>query len=150
MVRIVFYGTPAFAVPTLETLLASDHKVVAVVTQPDRARGRGRQVTFSPVKQSALDAGLPILQPERAELRDSTFSQQLQSLNAELSVVAAYGRILPDQYSTHPDSERSTFMRPCYQSTVEQRQFIVQSWQGNARPASPLSDLSLKWTLGQY
>ena len=66
MVRTIFYGTPAFAVPTLEALLGADHKVIAVVTQPDRQRGRGRQVTYSPVKQCALDAGVSVLQPERA------------------------------------------------------------------------------------
>ena len=96
MVRIVFYGTPAFAVPTLEILLASDHEVVTVVTQPDRPRGRGRQLTYTPVKQYALDTGVPILQPERAQIRHSSFLTQLRSLNADLSVVAAYGRILPD------------------------------------------------------
>ncbi len=102
MVRIVFYGTPAFAVPTLETLLASDHEVVTVITQPDRRRGRGRHLTYSPIKQCAIDAGIPILQPERAELRSSTFVAQLRSLKAELSVVAAYGRILPDSVLEAP------------------------------------------------
>jgi len=102
MVRTIFYGTPAFAVPTLKTLLVSEHKVVAVVTQPDRPRGRGRQVTYSPVKQCALDAGVPVLQPERPELRSHAFTTQLQSLNAELSVVAAYGRILPDSVLEAP------------------------------------------------
>ena len=102
MVRTIFYGTPAFAVPTLEALLGSDHKVIAVVTQPDRQRGRGRQVTYSPVKQCALDAGVSVLQPERAELRSSAFTTQLRSLNAKLSVVAAYGRILPDSVLKAP------------------------------------------------
>lgn len=102
MVKTIFYGTPAFAVPTLEALLASDHKVIAVVTQPDRPRGRGRQLTYAPVKQCALDAGVPVLQPERAELRNATFTTQLRSLNAELAVVAAYGRILPDSVLEAP------------------------------------------------
>jgi methionyl-tRNA formyltransferase len=96
MVRIVFYGTPVFAVPTLNILLASSHEVVGVVTQPDRPRGRGRQLTYSPVKQSALDTGVPVFQPERAQIRHSDFLTQLRSLNADLSVVVAYGRILPD------------------------------------------------------
>ena len=96
MVRIVFYGTPAFAVPTLNRLLASPHEVVCVVTQPDRPRGRGRQLTYSPVKQCALDTGVPVFQPERAQIRNSDFLTQLRSVNADLSVVVAYGRILPD------------------------------------------------------
>jgi len=96
MVRIVFYGTPAFAVPTLNILLESSHEVVGVVTQPDRPRGRGRQLTYSPVKQCALDTGVPVFQPERAQIRNSDFLTQLRSLNADLSVVVAYGRILPD------------------------------------------------------
>ena len=102
MVRTIFYGTPAFATPTLQALLVSEHKVVAVVTQPDRPRGRGRQLTYSPVKQCALEAGVPVLQPERAELRSSAFTTLLRSLNAELSVVAAYGRILPDSLLEAP------------------------------------------------
>jgi methionyl-tRNA formyltransferase len=102
MVRTIFYGTPAFATPTLQALLVSEHKVVAVVTQPDRPRGRGRQLTYSSVKQCALEAGVPVLQPERAELRSSAFTTLLRSLNAELSVVAAYGRILPDSLLEAP------------------------------------------------
>ncbi len=96
MVRIAFYGTPEFAVPTLAALLTSDHEVVTVITQPDRPRGRGRRLTLSPVKQYALDAGVPVLQPDREQIRDSTFVTQLRSVNADLAVVAAYGRILPD------------------------------------------------------
>ena len=96
MVRIAFYGTPDFAVPTLAALLTSDHEVVTVITQPDRPRGRGRRLTLSPVKQYALDAGVPVLQPDREQIRDSTFVTQLRSVNADLAVVAAYGRILPD------------------------------------------------------
>ncbi len=102
MVRIVFYGTPAFAVPTLNKLLASPHEVVGVVTQPDRPRGRGRQLTYSPVKQCALDTGVPVFQPERAQIRNSDFLTQLRSVNADLSVVVAYGRILPDPVLEEP------------------------------------------------
>ena len=102
MVRIVFYGTPAFAVPTLNILLASPHEVVGVVTQPDRPRGRGRQLKYSPVKECALDTGMPVFQPERAQIRNSDFLTQLCSLNADLSVVVAYGRILPDSVLETP------------------------------------------------
>lgn len=92
--RIVFYGTPAFAVPTLTRLLDAPHTVAAVVTQPDRPRGRGRSVSDSPVKQVAAAHGLPLLQPER--LRDERFLARMADLEPDLAVVAAYGRMLPD------------------------------------------------------
>lgn len=91
--RIVFFGTPLFAVPTLSALFASPHQVAAVVTQPDRPRGRGQKVSDSPVKALAVERGLPVLQPDRLT-RDlgATFS----ALGADLGVVAAYGKILPE------------------------------------------------------
>jgi methionyl-tRNA formyltransferase len=92
--RIVFFGTPEFSVPTLRALLASRHRVVAAVTQPDRPRGRGNQVSPSPVKAVALEHGLPVLQPEK--MRDETFLAALRALDADLGVVAAYGRILTE------------------------------------------------------
>jgi methionyl-tRNA formyltransferase len=92
--RIVFFGTPAFAVPTLDALIASRHPVVGVVTQPDRPRGRGQQTTDAPVKSRALAAGIPILQPVLLKAPD--FLSALTVLGADLGVVAAYGRILPD------------------------------------------------------
>jgi methionyl-tRNA formyltransferase len=91
--RIAFFGTPAFAVPTLDALLASDHEVVGVVTQPDRPRGRGQQVSDSPVKARACIAGVPILQPTR--LKDPAFLEAFGTWRADLGVVAAYGRLLP-------------------------------------------------------
>jgi methionyl-tRNA formyltransferase len=92
--RIVFFGTPEFAVPTLDALLQSRHRVVAVVTQPDRPRGRGHRTLDAPVKARAAAAELPILQP--ANLRDDGFLRQLRGLQLDLGVVAAYGRILTD------------------------------------------------------
>jgi methionyl-tRNA formyltransferase len=92
--RVVFFGTPDFAVPTLSALLASRHPVVGVVTQPDRPRGRGHQVSASPVKMLALQNALPLLQPER--MKDDAFLMALRALDADLGVVAAYGRILTD------------------------------------------------------
>lgn len=94
MVRIAFFGTPAFAVPTLQALLASPHRVVGAVTQPDRPRGRGRRVMQSPVKQTAAANGLPVLQPAR--MKDPAFMEALAALAPDLGVVAAYGRLLPD------------------------------------------------------
>jgi methionyl-tRNA formyltransferase len=92
--RVAFFGTPAFAVPTLERLAASSHVVAGVVTQPDRPRGRGHQVTDGPVKLQATSLGLPVLQPER--LARDVVEPSLVALNADIGVVAAYGKILPD------------------------------------------------------
>ena len=92
--RVVFLGTPQFAVPTLDALLRSRHAVVGVVTQPDRPRGRGQRTTDAPIKARALEAGIPVLQPDR--LKDTEFLERLDALNADLGVVAAYGRILTE------------------------------------------------------
>ncbi|HET7370325.1 MAG TPA: methionyl-tRNA formyltransferase [Gammaproteobacteria bacterium] len=91
--RVVFAGTPAFAVPALDALLDSPHSVVAAYTQPDRPAGRGRRLTASPVKQRALDAGVPVHQP--LTLKDNAEHQALQALAPDLMVVVAYGLILP-------------------------------------------------------
>ena len=98
--RIVFFGTPEFAMPTLEGLLASRHRVVGVVAQPDRPRGRGHQVTAGPVKSTALERGVPVLQPMK--MRDEMFLAALRALDADLGVVAAYGRILTDEILAIP------------------------------------------------
>jgi methionyl-tRNA formyltransferase len=92
--RVVFFGTPAFAVPTLTALLASHHQVVAVVTQPDKPRGRGHRISDAPVKALAVERGLPVLQPER--LKREGFEEEFAALRADLGVVAAYGKILPE------------------------------------------------------
>lgn len=91
--RVAFFGTPSFAVPTLDALLASEHQVVGVVTQPDRPRGRGQQVSEAPVKARARIAGVPILQPTR--LKDEEFLEAFRAWGVDLGVVAAYGRLLP-------------------------------------------------------
>jgi methionyl-tRNA formyltransferase len=92
--RTVFFGTPGFAVQTLEALLASRHPVVAVVSQPDRPRGRGQKLVHGEVKARAVAAGLPVLQP--TSLKADRFLDELRALDADLGVVAAYGRILTD------------------------------------------------------
>ena len=91
--RIVFFGTPQFAIPSLHALLGSRHAVVGAVTQPDKPRGRGQHVTESPIKQLARAHGVPVLQPER--LKDELVVAALRDLAADLGVVAAYGKILP-------------------------------------------------------
>ena len=89
---IVFFGTPAFAAPALRALLASRHRVVGAVCQPDRPSGRGQKPGVGPVKALAMNVGVPVLQPER--LKDPAFLQGLAALRADLGVVAAYGRKL--------------------------------------------------------
>jgi methionyl-tRNA formyltransferase len=91
--RVVFAGTPGFAVPCLEACRASDAELVAVYTQPDRAAGRGRKLAASPVKQAALAAGLPVAQP--ASLKTADAQAHLAALAPDLLVVVAYGLILP-------------------------------------------------------
>ena len=91
--RVVFLGTPDFAVASLDAIVHSEHEVVGVVTVPDRQAGRGQKVVYSPVKQYALDHGLPLLQPEK--LRDPEFLGTLAALGADIFVVVAF-RMLPE------------------------------------------------------
>ena len=96
--RIVFMGTPAPAVPTLERVLSDGHKVIAVYTQPDRPSGRGNKITFSPVKEFALEHGLAVLQP--AKIRTPEALAEFKSHLADVAVVVAYGRVLPETFLT--------------------------------------------------
>jgi methionyl-tRNA formyltransferase len=91
--RIIFMGTPDFAVPALHKLLDGPDKVVAVVTQPDRPKGRGKKLSAPPVKVAAEQAGIPVLQPTK--IRTEEFINILKSYSPDLIVVAAFGRILP-------------------------------------------------------
>jgi methionyl-tRNA formyltransferase len=93
-VKLVFCGTPDFAVPTLEALLAARHEIALVVSQPDRPVGRAQQLTVPPVKQAALAAGLAVVQPEKIR-NNAEFRAQLESIAPEAIVVVAYGRIIP-------------------------------------------------------
>jgi methionyl-tRNA formyltransferase len=90
--RIVFFGSPDFALPSLEALLASEHDVVAVISQPDRPAGRGHTATPPPVKRLALERGLPVLQPEKVS--DLASVEALRALEPDIFIVAAYGQIL--------------------------------------------------------
>ena len=92
-IRIIYMGTPDFAVESLRALVEGGYNVVAVVTMPDKPAGRGHQVQYSAVKQYALSVGLPILQPEK--LKDEMFLQELRSYNADLQIVVAF-RMLPE------------------------------------------------------
>ena len=94
-------GTPDFAVSTLNKLIESEHEVIAVVTQPDRPRGRGREVTPSPVKQVAMDSGIPVLQPEKA--KSPEFIESFKKLAPDITVVVAFGQILKKEVLDTPN-----------------------------------------------
>lgn len=97
---IIFMGTPIFAVPSLNALIEAGHDVVAVVTQPDRAGGRGMGVRCSPVKEAAFAHDIEVLQPQK--IRDKWFIEKLKALRPEVIVVVAYGKILPEQILSIP------------------------------------------------
>ena len=90
--NIVYMGTPDFAVPALKSLVENGFNISAVITQPDRPKGRGRSVSFSPVKDTALEYNLEVLQPE--DVNDSEFIETMRNLNPDLFIVAAFGQIL--------------------------------------------------------
>jgi methionyl-tRNA formyltransferase len=92
-VRLIFLGTPAFALPSLDRLVADGHALAAVVTQPDRPAGRGQALRAAPVKRRALALGLPVLQPER--IREPAVAERLRALAPEALIVVAYGQLLP-------------------------------------------------------
>lgn len=98
--RILFMGTPDFAVPSLEALVAAGHQVCGAFTQPDKPKNRGMKLQACPVKECALSYGIPVFQP--VKLRDGTAMEQIRTLDPQLIVVAAYGRILPDEMLDYP------------------------------------------------
>ena len=98
--RIVFMGTPDFASASLQKLIDEHFDVVGVFTQPDKPRGRGMEMSFSPVKQTALASGLPVFQPEK--MRDGTALSQIKALSPDILVVVAYGKLLPDDILAVP------------------------------------------------
>lgn len=91
--KIVFMGTPDFAVPCLERLISDGHEIIAVVTQPDRPQSRGMKMTASPVKECALKYNIPVYQPEKIK-KDREFIEKYKEMNPELAVVVAFGQIL--------------------------------------------------------
>ena len=99
--RLLFWGTPAYAVQTLSALHDAGHSIVGVVTQPDRRRGRGKELVPSPVKQRAEELGCPVFTPERIR-HDSDCQQQLAELQPDASIVVAFGQILPKDVLQQP------------------------------------------------
>lgn len=98
--RIIYAGTPEFAVPALQALISSPHDVIAVYTQPDRPAGRGRKVQFGPIKQVAVDAGIEVQQP--LSFKESDTKKILADYECDVMIVAAYGLILPQQVLDTP------------------------------------------------
>jgi methionyl-tRNA formyltransferase len=100
-VRLVFCGTPQFAIPTLQQLLAHDHKIDLVVTQPDRVRGRNQAPSPPPVKVLAEEAGIPVMQPEKIR-NNLDLRSRLEAIQPDAIIVVAYGRIIPEWMLTLP------------------------------------------------
>ena len=99
--KILFWGTPAYAVPSLDALMAAGHQLVGVVSQPDRRRGRGKALMPSPVKERALELGVPVFTPERIR-REPDCQRQVANLGADAYVVVAFGQILPPEVLGQP------------------------------------------------
>ena len=99
--KILFWGTPAYAVPSLEALVSAGHELVGVVSQPDRRRGRGKELLPSAVKAKAVELGLPVFTPERIR-REPDCQHKLAELGADASVVVAFGQILPPEVLAQP------------------------------------------------
>ena len=119
MVRIAFFGTPEFAVPTLVALIESPCEVVTVITQPDRPRGRGQRPSASPIKIIALGNNIPVLTPEA--LNDPVFLDQMRTLQLELGVVVAYGKLVPDnllEIPTHGFVNLHASLLPAYRGAA--------------------------------
>jgi methionyl-tRNA formyltransferase len=98
--RIIFFGTPEFAVPSLEALIDSGENIVSVVTQPDRVKGRGHKLSQPPVKEYALSKGIPVIQP--SDIRTLAFYEEMSGLKPDIVVVVAYGKIVPISILTLP------------------------------------------------
>ena len=93
--KIIFMGTPDFSVGTLEALVEAGHEVVLAVTQPDKPKGRGKDMQFTPVKEAAIRHGIPVFQPKK--IREASCIEELKSYPADVMVVVAFGQILPKE-----------------------------------------------------
>src|ERR1700728_1787744 len=116
---LIFLGTPAFAVPTLERIVDAGHRVLAVFTQPDRPKGRGGQVSQSPVKEAALRLGLQGYQPER--IKHASAAEQLRQMKPDAIVVVGYGQIIPQviiDIPTHGIIKVHTSLLPKYRGAA--------------------------------
>ena len=123
--RLIFMGTPDFAVASLNALLEGPDEVVAVVSQPDRPKGRGKKLGPPPVKTLAEAHGIPVLQP--LKIRTEAFRDELLAFRPDLVVVAAYGRILPPSLSSSPRWGQSTSMARCCPGIAVRRRYSGRS-----------------------
>jgi methionyl-tRNA formyltransferase len=98
--KIIFFGTPEFALPCFDALIRSGHEVIAAVTQPDKPAGRKHAVIFSPVKKFAVEHNIPVMQPEKA--KDPAFLAEYKKLRPDINLVIAFGQLLPDELIYHP------------------------------------------------
>ena len=136
------YGNSGFSVPTLESLVKGGHEVLAVVTQPDKPKGRGKSVLMTPVKEKALELGIPVYQP--VKVREPEFMEVLKGLDAEVFVVVAFGQILLRRSWKCPGTAVSTSMPPCFPDTGEPRPSSGRSLTERRSAESP----PCSWTRG--
>ena len=133
--RIVFMGTPDFAVPALRALLDAGHEIVAVYSQPPRAAGRGMALRASPVQQEAEQAGLAVRTPER--LKSAEEQERFRALQADAAVVVAYGLILPKPILDGDPARRSSMSMPrCCRAGAAPPRSTAPSWPATGKPAS--------------
>lgn len=115
--KIIYMGTPDFAVAPLAALVENGYEVEAVITQPDKPKGRGKTMMPTPVKEEALKHGIPVLQP--VKVRDPEFVEELKNLAPDIIIVAAFGQIIPKSILDMRDSDVSISMRLCFLNIVE-------------------------------
>lgn len=115
--KIIYMGTPDFAVAPLAALVENGYEVEAVITQPDKPKGRGKTMMPTPVKEEALKHGIPVLQP--VKVRDPEFVEELKNLAPDIIIVAAFGQIIPRASWICRDSDVSISMRLCFLNIVE-------------------------------
>ena len=123
--RVIFMGTPDFAVGTLEAILAAGHEVVLAVTQPDRPKNRGKAMQAPPVKECARKHAIPVCQP--VKIRDAEEVERIFAYRPDIIVVAAFGQILPKEIL---DTVVSMSMHPCFRNTAARRRSSGQSSTG--------------------
>lgn len=116
--KVVFMGTPDFSVGTLEALVEAGYEITAVVTQPDKPKGRGKQMMPTPVKEAAEKHGLPVYQPRR--VRDAEAIEEIRKMEPDVIVVVAFGRLLQKRFLKCRSMDASTYMHPCFRPTVVQ------------------------------
>ncbi len=118
--KVVFMGTPDFSVGTLEALVEAGYEITGVVTQPDKPKGRGKQMMPTPVKEAAEKHGLPVYQPRR--VRDAEAIEEIRKMEPDVIVVVAFGtRLFQKRFWICRNTDASTFMHPCFRLTAEQR-----------------------------